>query len=144
LKTEKRLALVVLIITTIIVSTVSVAYLFPGSASGTGGTPARGFLIIATADGYNESLRHGASGVSPWPIIQVHKGTIVNITVYNNDRQAHGFQIAHYFDSDIEAVAPGQRITISFIASETGKFTIFCSIFCTIHVFMQYGQLAVT
>jgi FtsP/CotA-like multicopper oxidase with cupredoxin domain len=108
--------------------------------------PADGFLIIAGDSpgnvGYNDSAGHGAP-TNPWPIIRVQKGTTVNITVCNTDTQAHGFNISHYYDSSIETVAPGQVIRVQFVASETGTFGIYCAIFCTIHVFMQSGELIV-
>ena len=108
--------------------------------------PAGGFLIIAGDSpgnvGYNDSEGHGAP-TNPWPIITVQKGTTVNITVCNTDRQAHGFNISHYYDSSIETVAPGQVIRVQFVADEAGTFRIYCAIFCTIHVFMQSGELIV-
>ena len=109
--------------------------------------PAGGFLIIAGDSpgnvGYNDSEGHGAP-TNPWPIITVQKGTTVNITVCNTDRQAHGFNISHYYDSSIVTVAPGQVLRVSFVANETGNFEIYCSIFCTIHPFMQNGLLRVS
>jgi hypothetical protein len=104
--------------------------------------PADGFLVIASNLGYNDSIGHGAP-VKRWPIIDVRKGTTVNFTVCNTDRQAHGFQIVHYFDSRIETVLPGQAIRLSFVANESGTYEIYCSIFCTIHVYMQNGELVV-
>ncbi len=100
-------------------------------------------LIVASITGFNDSADHGVPA-SPWPVVQVSKGTLVNFTVYNSDKQAHGFQVAHYFDSSIETIAPGQTIHVSFIANETGTFRIYCSIFCTIHWAMQSGELIVT
>lgn len=105
--------------------------------------PANGFLIIASELGYNDSIGHGAP-TKAWPIITVKNGTAVTIVVCNTDRQAHGFQIKHYFDSSIETVLPGQVITVPFIANQAGTFQIYCSIFCTIHIYMQSGQLVVT
>jgi hypothetical protein len=105
--------------------------------------PAGGFLIIASNVGYNDSIGHGAPA-KPWPIIHVEKGSTVNIVVCNTDFQSHGFQITHYFDSSIETVIPGQVIKVSFVASSTGTFQIYCSIFCTIHIYMQSGQLIVS
>jgi nitrous oxide reductase len=104
--------------------------------------PAGGFLVVASVTGYNDSIGHGAPGKA-WPIIQVRKGSTVNIVVCNIDRQAHGFQITHYYDRSIETVEPGQVIRVSFVADQTGTFEIYCSIFCTIHIYMQNGQLVV-
>jgi heme/copper-type cytochrome/quinol oxidase subunit 2 len=104
--------------------------------------PAGGFLVIASVVGYNDSIGHGAPTKS-WPIITVKKGASVTIVVCNIDRQAHGFQITHYFDSSIETVEPGHVITVQFVAAQAGTFEIYCSIFCTIHIYMQNGQLIV-
>ncbi len=105
--------------------------------------PAGGFLIIANEQGYNNSIGHGAP-YKEWPIITVQKGQTVNITVCDTDTQAHGFQIEYYYDSSIQEVAPQAVIHIPpFVANETGTFRIFCSVFCTVHVFMQNGQLVV-
>ncbi|MDE1852850.1 MAG: hypothetical protein KGI38_03775 [Thaumarchaeota archaeon] len=104
--------------------------------------PANGFLIIASAEGFNDSIPHGVPKVF-WPVITVDNGSEVNIVVCNTDTQAHGFQVQHYSDSNIEVVPPGQVIHVSFYASESGSFQIYCSIFCTIHFFMQWGKLIV-
>jgi len=105
--------------------------------------PADGFVIVASETGYNNSIGHGAPE-KPWPVVTVQKGATVTIVVCNADRQAHGFQITHYFDSSIETVEPGQVIRVQFVADQTGTFQIYCSIFCTIHIYMQSGQLIVT
>jgi FtsP/CotA-like multicopper oxidase with cupredoxin domain len=105
--------------------------------------PAGGFLIVASNLGYNNSIGHGAPN-KPWPIINVKQGQTVNITVCNTDIQSHGFQITHYFDSSVETVEPGQVLHVSFVADETGTFQIYCSIFCSIHIYMQSGQFIVT
>jgi hypothetical protein len=105
--------------------------------------PAGGFLIIVNQNGFNDSVQHGAPSKS-WPVIQVQKGATVNLVVCNSDVQAHGFQITHYFNSNIQTVAPGQVIRVSFVASQSGIFMIYCSIFCSVHIFMQNGELVVT
>jgi heme/copper-type cytochrome/quinol oxidase subunit 2 len=95
--------------------------------------------------GYNDSVLEGAGPAKAWPVITVTQGALVNITVCNSDpTQAHGFQVSHYYDSKIVAVAPGQVIDVSFVATKAGTFQIYCEIFCTIHLFMEYGQLRVT
>jgi len=104
--------------------------------------PAGGFLIIASKLGYNDSVDHGVPA-NPWPVVTVTKGQQVNITVCNTDIQAHGFQVQHYFDGNIESIAPGQVIHVSFVADQVGDFQIYCSIFCSVHAFMQSGQLRV-
>lgn len=127
-----------------IISVTYFADLRSGSSSLPAGCvkPTNGFVIIASETGFNDSIGHGAPE-KPWPIITVQKGAAVTIVVCNTDRQAHGFQIAHYFDSSIETVEPGQVLRVPFVASQTGTFQIYCSIFCTIHVYMQSGQLVV-
>ena len=105
--------------------------------------PTGGFLVIASNRGYNDSIGHGAPE-NAWPIINVTEGQTVNITVCNTDVQAHGFQITHYYDSEVVSVAPNQVLHVSFVANKAGAFQIYCSIFCSIHVFMQSGQLRVT
>lgn len=132
---------IIVLVAVILVGALLTVYVIYG---GTKEAPKHGFVIVATADGYNDSVSHQGSPTNPWPVITVRQGTVINITVYNNDTVAHGFQIAHYYDGKIEAIAPGQRIIVSFIANETGEFRMYCSIFCPIHNFMQYGQLVVT
>jgi hypothetical protein len=105
--------------------------------------PADGFLIIASNKGFNDSIGHGAPEKA-WPIVSVTQGQTVNITVCNTDVQAHGFQVTHYYDSAIVTVAPGHVLHVSFVASEVGTFQIYCAIFCSIHIFLQSGQLRVT
>ena len=105
--------------------------------------PADGFLVIADQNGFNDSIQHGAPA-NQWPIIKVKQGSTVNITVCNSDVQAHGFQITHYFDSNIETVSPGKVVRVSFVADRVGDFTIYCSIFCSVHIYMQSGLLAVS
>lgn len=104
--------------------------------------PANGFLIIANQQGFNNSIGHGAP-TKPWPVITVQKGSTVDIVVCNGDVQAHGFQVEHYFDSNIETVEPGQVVHVSFVVTQAGTFEIYCSIFCSIHIYMQSGQLVV-
>ena len=79
-----------------------------------------------------------------WPIIRVHQGDTVIITVINNDsREVHGFAIVHYDDRGF-SLAPGQQQTITFIANEVGSFRMYCNVFCAIHPYMQNGALIVT
>ncbi len=100
-------------------------------------------MIVASATGFNDSADHGVPACS-WPIIEVAKGTSVNITVVNEDVQTHSFQVSHYFDTGIETVAPGQSLNVSFTASEAGTFTMKCVIPCSIHWAMQSGELIVS
>jgi nitrous oxide reductase len=105
--------------------------------------PLGGFLILASVQGYNDSIGQGAPAKA-WPIITVKQGTTVNITVCNTAPYAHGFQIAHYYNSSIVTIAPGQVINVSFVADKEGTYQIYCSIPCPIHLYMLSGQLRVT
>lgn len=107
--------------------------------------PEGGYLIIMSKYGYNDSVLEGAGPTKSWPVITVAQGSLVNITVCNADTtQAHGFQISAYYDNAIVGVDPGKVIDVSFVATIAGNFRIYCAIFCTIHLFMEYGQLRVT
>lgn len=139
---RSRLIIAVALVLTVVLSIVAVTYLFSNGKTPTGGVRVQNILIVASITGFNDSADQGVPQ-NPWPVIHVVKGALVNITVYNDDKQAHGFQVAHYFDSSIETVAPGQTIHVSFVANETGTFRIYCSIFCTVHWAMQSGELIV-
>ena len=79
-----------------------------------------------------------------WPIIRIHQGDTVIITVINdNSREIHGFAIVHYDDRGF-SLAPGQGQTISFVANEVGSFRMYCNVFCAIHPYMQNGVLIVS
>ncbi len=135
-----RIALATLIIVLVAASLGAVAY-YGGAAS----RPPRvqNILIIASITGFNDSADHGVPS-TPWPVVHVAKGTVVNFTVYNEDKQAHGFQVSHYLDTPIETIAPGQKVSFTFVTNETGTFRIYCSIFCSVHWAMQSGELVVS
>jgi len=141
----------------VLVGLIAAIYVFkfgPGSQPSTGSTsstqnlpagcqkPPGGHLIIASVTGFNDSISHGAP-TKAWPLVTVNKGDTVKLVVCNIDSQAHGFQISNFFDSNRESVAPGQAITVSFVADKTGTFTIYCSISCSVHIRMQSGELRV-
>jgi len=98
--------------------------------------PAGGFLIVGSSLGYNDSIAHGAP-VKPWPVLDVSNGSDVAITVCNTYAQPLGFQVVHYLDDRIEAIRPGQAVTVNFVADETGTFLIYCSVLSPIHVYLQ-------
>ena len=76
--------------------------------------------------------------------MNVQEGQNVTIAVCNVDLEgAHGFQIDNYFDSRTISQAPGQVLTVSFVANKVGTFRIYCNIFCAIHWAMQSGELVV-
>jgi hypothetical protein len=105
--------------------------------------PIGGFLVVASRTGFNDSASHGAPA-KVWPIITVRQGQNVTIIVCNVDVSAHGFQITRYCDNTVETLAPGQLLTVSFVADKAGSYTIRCDIFCPIHFIMQNGLLDVT
>jgi len=106
--------------------------------------PADGFLIVASQLGYNDSVDHGVPQNS-WPVVDVRQGQNVTIVVCNADPvEPHGFQIDKYYDSGIVSIAPGQVLTVRFVADTTGTFRIYCNIFCAVHWAMQSGELVVT
>ena len=140
---KRRLGLALGVLAVVVVAAAASLVLLGGYGNGSTTTKVEAFTIIASAKGFNDSIDHGVPQNS-WPVIQVTNGTMVQITVYNQDTEAHGFQITHYYDSTIETLAPGQKITVTFLADQKGTFKIKCSIFCTVHSFMQSGELLVT
>jgi hypothetical protein len=144
---DRRPLLVAVVVVIVVAGALGATYFFrptsrtnlpPGCTK-----PLGGFLIVADSNGYNDSMHHDVPHIS-WPVIEVKNETMVRITVCNADHQAHGFQVTHYFDSNIETVFPGQVVNVSFVADRSGTFRIYCSIFCTIHSpWMQSGELVV-
>jgi FtsP/CotA-like multicopper oxidase with cupredoxin domain len=106
--------------------------------------PAGGFLVVLSKYGYNDSINQGAGLSKPWPVLAVKEGQTVSIEVCNVDAEAHGFQVAHYVDGEVNVVEPGQVMNFSFVATQAGNFQIYCAIPCSIHFFMQFGQLRVS
>lgn len=157
---RKRLVISTLTVAIVLTGVASALYLFTfgpsstQSSTGTGTTgsiqnlpagckkPSDGYLIVASINSFNDSISHGAPS-KPWPIITVHKGDNVKLVVCNTDTQAHGFQVANYFDRHIETIAPRQVLTISFNVDKLGTFNMYCSIFCSVHIYMQNAQLRV-
>lgn len=106
--------------------------------------PANGFLIILSKYGYNDSIISGAGLSKPWPVVTVKQGQNVSIEVCNVDVEAHGFQVASYVDGSLNVVEPGEVLNFTFVANQAGTFLIYCAIPCSIHFFMQFGQLRVS
>ncbi len=102
------------------------------------------FTIIITNQGFNGSRTH-SNDPCPWPVMNVKQGDMVTIHVENDDTngEAHGFAITHYLDSGVK-LGPGQSNDVSFTANQAGTFLVYCNIFCTIHSYMQNGQLNIT
>ena len=104
------------------------------------------FTIVMADEGVNVGFNGSAYHAAPWPVMNVTRGENVLIHVINNDTaEAHGFQITHYFDQGIgqAGLAPGKCYDVTFTANQAGSFQVFCNIFCTIHLTMQYGRLNV-
>jgi hypothetical protein len=147
-KLERRLRAILLVVVMSIGLVGSAAYLVDTQGNTQSLLPsgcsrqAGGFLIIASSLGYNDSVAHGAPTKS-WPVLQVTKGTDVNITLCNTYSQAVGFQVTHYLTSETQTIQPGQVINVRFLANQTGTFLIYCSIFTPIHLYLQGGELNV-
>ncbi len=150
-RARKRVMVAFFVAITVLGLAVLVVYVSSSGAVGNGGSvlpsdcvrPAGGFLIVASSLGYNESMAHGAPSQN-WPVMDIQEGSNVTITVCNTFQQAVGFQVIHYLQDRVESVAPGHALTVSFVADEKGTFTIYCSIFCSIHLYLQGGELRVT
>ncbi len=97
------------------------------------------FTIVMTQQGYNGSQSHP----SPWPIMNVTINETVTIHIVNKDpTQSHGFAVNHYFNKGI-ALQSGDCIDVNFTANQLGTFRVFCTIPCTVHIFMQDGRFNV-
>lgn len=145
---RSKILIGVLIAAGIAISIGTVVYLsqFKGSAGSKVRT--QDVLIIASIDGFNDSALPpcAANGQPqmPCPVVQVPTGTLVNFTVRNIDKQAHGFQVQYYLESPVEVIAPGQSINVTFVANKPGTYRIYCDIPCTVHWAMQSGELIVS
>ena len=101
------------------------------------------FTVVMADEGINVGYNGSRYHPFPWPVMNVSLGQNVVIHVVNNDTQAHGFSIIHFFDSGV-VVSPGQCYDVRFTANTIGSFTVFCQIVCTIHFpWMQNGRLNV-
>lgn len=114
-----------------------------------GGDGDHAYFLIVAADppspyaGFNGSYYAGTS--AQWPTVYVHQGQVVSIRVINcTSGEAHGFAISFYQDNSIISIQPGHSYDVTFTATKTGTFRIYCDIFCAIHPFMQNGALIVT
>jgi hypothetical protein len=110
----------------------------PPPCSGVSGAT-RSFTIIVDLTGYNGSGDHTGS----WPIVTVQRCDKVVFTVINNDTQPHGFAVAYYSNAGLELVG-GDHLTLSFQATKSGPFQIYCTIRCSVHNSMINGLLNVT
>ena len=93
-------------------------------------------LIVLDRWGFNDTINRGE------PNLQAYRGEVVNILVCNLDSvQSHGLAIDHYFPVGV-VLRPGEAYKISFVANDSGTFTVYCNVFCTVHGFMK-GKLVV-
>ena len=136
----------ILLVATVAVGSL-IGFWYAGSLKPSSGGHVLHFTIIESDPpdplaGMNGSYYKGLT--AQWPIIRVHQGDTVIITVINNNsREVHGFAIAHY-DNQGFSLAPGQQQTISFVATDVGSFRMYCNVFCAIHPYMQNGALIVS
>jgi len=101
------------------------------------------FTIVMANQGLNVGFNGSRYHSLPWPIMNVTIGQTFSIHVTNNDTtQSHGFSITRYFDRGI-TLGPGLCYDVTFTAEQPGAFTVYCNIFCTIHINMQDGRLNV-
>ena len=149
---RSRLFLAVLAIAVAGTGSIAAAYAFHFFGLGTptcGGIPTSQpnishFRVVMANEGMNVGFNGSKYQSAPWPMMNVTAGHTVTIHVVNNDTtQAHGFAIAHYFDGGI-TLRPGQCYDVTFSVDQAGSFTVYCNIFCTIHIFMQNGRLNVS
>ncbi len=108
--------------------------------------PTASFLIVAADpgspyEGFNGSAYHL---LTQWPVMRVHLGQQVVITVMNcASSEPHGFAITHYLDSGI-ILRTGAISIVNFTADQKGTFRVYCDILCAIHYAMQNGELVVS
>jgi heme/copper-type cytochrome/quinol oxidase subunit 2 len=92
-----------------------------------------------STNGFNGSATHS----DRWPVMKVAQGQVVTLHIVNQDPvEPHGLAITHYFVSGV-TVTPGKTYDLTFTASQTGSFRVYCSIFCGIHPLMQNGEIIV-
>ena len=117
------------------------------NATGGCSRPPGYFLIIANESGFNGSADYstGYLAAHPWPVITAKQGQTVNILVCNTDPTfPHGFEIDNYLPGAGVTLQPGSSYELTLVANEAGVFTFRCTIFCPVHIWMQYGRIVVT
>ena len=98
------------------------------------------FAVLANGLGFNDSVDHD----NYWPVMCVHRGNNVTITVENTgSSEPHGFAIAHYYSQGV-SIPAGTKVTVKFTADQAGAYSVSCSIYCSVHAFMQSGLLVVS
>jgi heme/copper-type cytochrome/quinol oxidase subunit 2 len=113
-----------------------------------GGVGDHAYFLIVAADppspyaGFNGS--YYVPTTDQWPTMKVHQGQTVSIHVINcASGEAHGFAVSFYDENSIVSIQPGHSYDVTFTATRTGTFRVYCDIFCAIHPFMQNGALVV-
>lgn len=102
------------------------------------------FTIVMADEGLNVGFNGSKYHSGSWPVMNVSLGQNVIVHVINNDSiQPHGFAISRFFESGV-TLRQGQCYDVRFTADQAGSFTVFCNIFCTIHLIMQGGRLNVS
>jgi heme/copper-type cytochrome/quinol oxidase subunit 2 len=110
----------------------------------------RYFTIIASDDGYNDSVAHYQPGNSSWawPVMNVNRCDFVKITIINTVTQTHGFSITYYALGTLGkgTEIPGQQTLQfpTFQATKAGSFRVYCTVLCTVHYAMLNGLLIVS
>ncbi|MBO0889182.1 hypothetical protein J2P12_08805, partial [Candidatus Bathyarchaeota archaeon] len=100
----------------------------------------RNFTLIGNSNGYNDSV---TPHQGPWPVMTVNHCDMVVIRVINQDTQSHGLGVDYYAPRGTEVVG-GQSLTVQFQATKQGQFRVYCDLLtCSIHQFMEDGQLTV-
>jgi|SRR3989344_3676819 len=82
-------------------------------------------------------------------LIEVNQGDTINLTIINEDDYDHGFTIEAFGIS--QRLPANETIKISFVATQAGEFTFFCSVPCGEGVvagvkrghFDQFGKIVV-
>jgi hypothetical protein len=147
-RTKKVLIVLVVVISiTALVSGLTVTGVIPLSTIlsciGTPGT-SRSFTIIADLNGFNNSKTLAdQGGLGVWPVMSASRCDNVTIRLVNSDTQTHGLQVGDYTGQ--YTIPPNQILTIHFTANKIGHWRVFCTTTsCSVHEFMQNGQLNVT
>ncbi len=96
--------------------------------------------LILDSSGFNNSEAQITPSRLP-TLLEFQKGETVNLLVCNFDTGTHGFAITHYADAGVTLRA-GESYKVSFVAMDTGAFTIYCNLLCPIHQF-TLGKLVV-
>ena len=136
---ERKVAISIGAIAGLVVGATLVALYGLPPAGPTSSTQQVRFTVVMSHQGFNGSL----AMPPPWPVLSVQHGETVTIHLKNEDPvEAHGFGITHYLAGGV-TIRPGETYRFSFLADENGTFKVYCNIFCTVHVYMQNGQLVV-